>query len=783
MRRAWVLVLWLLAMLAGAVVIARTEFVADMSFFLPTQPSAEQRVLVDQMQDGAVSRLLMLAIEGGAPAQRAEASQALRAALLRSGLFVSVQNGQIDGLQAERDVLLRWRYLLSPAVTAAHFEVAGLRDAIERSIDLATSPVGALFKPYLLQDPTGEVPAILMQVHPGSEPPVRDGVWSSPDGQRALLLAQTRATGSNTDGQEQAIDAAHRLFAQGQGAAHAASLRLVVSGPGVFAVQSRDTVRREVTRTSLLGMLGILLVLAWVYRSPRTLALGLMPVATAVVAGMAAVSLVHGRVHGITVGFGTALIGEAVDYAIYFCIQSGRLGLAQWRQSFWPTIRLGVMTSVAGFGALLFAGFPGLAQLGLFALSGVAVAALVTRFVLPVLVAQQPVRVAPPGRLARTTQGWLPRAPRLRWPLLALALVALGYLATERGVLWSTNLSTLSTVRADEAETDARLRQDLGAPDARYLVLVRGPSQEAVLEGAEEAGARLQPLVDAGVIGGFDSPARFLPSQRTQRQRQQALPPRAELTQRLAQALEGVPIAAARLAPFIDAVEAARQSPPMQRADLDGTALALAVDSMLAHSADGWSAVLPLRPLHQGENASLPVPRLREALAGTPAVVMDLKGEFEHLYADYLRQAVWLSLAGVAAILVLLAFALRSPQRLARVVLTLAITVVLVLAGLRVLGTPLNLLHLVGILLIVAVGSNYALFFDQVDEQGALAPDVWLSMSAAVLTTAIGFGALAISRVPVLQALGSTVAPGVVLAMVVAAAFVLHPARPGPWTR
>ena len=34
-------------------------------------------------------------------------------------------------------------------------------------------------------------------------------------------------------------------------------------------------------------------------------------------AGIAAVSLAFGSVHGITLGFGATLIGEAVDYAIY----------------------------------------------------------------------------------------------------------------------------------------------------------------------------------------------------------------------------------------------------------------------------------------------------------------------------------------------------------------------------------------------------------------------------------------------------------------------------------
>jgi predicted exporter len=41
---------------------------------------------------------------------------------------------------------------------------------------------------------------------------------------------------------------------------------------------------------------------------------------------------VHGTVFGITVGFGSALIGEAVDYAIYYFVQAGHQGSGQWRR-------------------------------------------------------------------------------------------------------------------------------------------------------------------------------------------------------------------------------------------------------------------------------------------------------------------------------------------------------------------------------------------------------------------------------------------------------------------
>jgi len=764
------LLLWLLAMLAGAAVVWNSRFSTDISFFLPARPTVEQQVLVDQLKEGAVSRLLMLAIEGGDTAQRAGLSRELRNRLAALPEFVSVQNGDAASQDAARDFLLRHRYLLSPAVTPERFTIDGLKAAISNSIDLLASPAGMLLKPYLTRDPTGELVELLGGLNAGAQPDSRDGVWSSHDGQRALLLVQTRALGSDTDGQEKAIALIREQFAAASGRAGLTDLKLQLSGPGLFAVKSRATIKHEVTRLSLISLSAIIAVLFFVYRSPRLLVLGLLPVASGALAGIVAVSLANGTVYGITVGFGSALIGEAVDYSIYYFVQSSRLGMTEWRQRFWPTIRLGVLTSVCGFGALLFSGFPGLAQLGLYSLTGVLTAALVTRFVLPPL-AGTAIQVPLPARIGKALHAGLRHVQTLRWPVIGLALAAFTYLGAQRDQLWLPNLSVLSTVSAEDAALDARLRADLSTPDARYLVVVTGPDREAALQAAERAGQRLDPLVADGVIGGYDSPARFLPSATTQATRRASLPSPDELQRRLQAALVDSPLSASKLAPFIADVDAARRQPLLGRHDLGGSGLALAVDSLLLQGANGWSALLPLRPAGGEQGVDIPVAVVRAALAGSGALFVDTKGQFDALYGDYLHQAVWLSSAGFVAIVVLLLATLRSPRRLAGVLLPLVLAVALVIAGLHLAGERLQLLHLVGMLLIVAVGSNYALFFDRIAGGANLDTATLMSMAVAATTTVIGFGTLALSSVPVLHAVGVTVGPGALLALLLSAVF------------
>jgi predicted exporter len=92
----------------------------------------------------------------------------------------------------------------------------------------------------------------------------------------------------------------------------------------------------------------------------------------------------------------------------------------------------------------------------------------------------------------------------------------------------------------------------------------------------------------------------------------------------------------------------------------------------------------------------------------------------------------------------------------------------------------MTILHLIGLLLIFAVGSNYALFFDRRAARADEDADsrVLASLLLANLTTVIGFGVLATSAVPVLSALGTTVAPGAFLALLFSAMLAPRAAPP-----
>jgi predicted exporter len=778
LERRWILGLWLAGVAAAVAVVAHTRYISDLSAFLPAHPTPTEQLLVDQLTDGPASRLILISLEKGDTEVRAHVSAAMAQRLRRDARFSHVDNGESVTADQDREFLFQHRYLLSDAVDPRHFSAAGLRSAIEDTTSNLASSAGLMLKSLVPRDPTGEMLHIIDELSRTPGPRTQDDVWVSADAARTLMAAQTAAAGSDTDAQEQALAAIRSAFAAAAAAVPgAAVVELRLSGSGVFAVSARNKIKQAATRLSLVSSILVICILLAVYRSLVALGLGLLPVATGALAGVAAVALGFGAVHGTTLGFGITLIGESVDYSIYFFISASKT----WRRMLWPTIRLGMLTSVAGFASLLPSGFPGLAQLGLYSISGLIAAALVTRFVLPELLpAGFAIRdVAPLGVGVGRLRDALRRSggPLLTTAACTLAAGAAFVIYQHQHTLWNHELSALSPVAPEALAYDATLRADLGTADVLGLVVVSGPSLQAVLRGAERAGRALQPLIDAGVIGGYDSPALYMPSQLTQQMRRDALPDDASLRVRLRTAMADSDLKDDSLQPFLTDVQAARSAPLMTPADLRGTSLAMGFSALTLHRGDRWNALLALH----APNSAVPgidLARVGAALNSAQvgnATILDMKAQSDALYARYLSEAIRLSLVGLALIVLLLWFALRSLQRVTRVLVPLILAVLIVTAGLALGGQQLTLLHLVGMLLIVAVGSNYALFFDHEDAMNPEAtargasPLTLASLVVANLSTVIAFGLLSFSQVPVLEALGMTVAPGAFLALVFSA--------------
>jgi predicted exporter len=719
---------------------------------LPEGSTTTQRLLLTQVRTGLSGRLILVALEGAEPDELARLSKLLGEALRADGRLGFVGNGAQIWSKEERDLLLGSRYLLSRTVTADTFSESSLRTALEQRLDDLRSPLAPLVKESVPVDPTGEALGMLQAWSGWDAPTKHRGVWMSADRKKALLVVETRVTGFDADAQE-SIQRDIRATFQDLIKTSRASARLLMSGPGVFAVEIQRTIEAEAWWLSTVAAALVLLFLLFSYRSLTLVLLSLIPISSGIVAGMIAVNSWFGFVHGITLGFGITLLGVVDDYPIHlFSHMTGRDSPQDVMRMIWPTMRLGVLTTAIGFSSLLLAGYPALAQLGLLALVGLLTAAFVTRWVLPSSVRQgfvpREVRSDLLGRGDLLTKGWVV-APIV----LIIATMALIWSDTP---FWQEDLGSISPLSEEKKQLDQRLRQELGAPDVRDLVVVQAATPEDLLGRAEALMPKLDDLREERVLTGYDIVSRYLPSHRLQEERRRALPEQAVLEKNLTAALKGLPFAPGLFAPFVAAVEAARTQPPLDREAFAGTMLGMKLESLMVVEQGRWVAIVPLRGILDRQRLAMTIARWGDSSVS----YVDLKEESNRLMTAYRDRTVQLLGWGTAAIAIALALGLPSLNLIWRVLVPILCSLVVVAAVLRGSGESLSLFHVATFLLVIGLGLDYALFFNRAEGTEAEQARTNFGLLVCSTTTILVFGVLAFSKIPVLHAIGMTAACG-----------------------
>lgn len=771
LRRTVLMLLWLgVLAVIGWAVSQRLQLSGDLRAFMPAPQTQAQKFLLDELGEGPGSRLLLIELSGADAATLAAQSRALRARLSENDAFGLVANGADTGLDAIPEHLRPYRYLLSPTLDTQALDAAYLSEQLRARVQDLGSPAAALVEPLIPADPTLETLKLAESWQPADAPQRRHGVWFDDAGDAALLIAQTVAAGFDPRAQQAALAAIESDFAAIRGAS---ASTLIVSGPGAFSVRIGARTEAEARWIGMVDTIGLLLLLLIAYRNWRTPLLGALPLASGGLAGLIAVMALFAEVHGITIAFGFTLIGVAQDYPIHF-FSHQRAGVSTRRnvRALWPTLATGVVATCIAYLTFFASGVDGLEQLATFAIAGLGTAALTTRYLLPGLLADDAHRDPAQSTRLKTLWTRIERLPRPRWSLAALAAIALTVIVFAPGATWQNDLSKLTPVPTDALAIDARLRSELGAPDVRYLIALHADDVQAALLATEHLQPALDALVAEGALNGYDMAARYLPSTSTQRRRQARLPGSEALRERLAIALAGTPLRADAFLPFIDDVAIARTVAPLRAEDLAGTPLAERINGLLLREDKGVTALVSLSGLRD-------VAALANAAQAHDAQLFDLKQASESLVAAY-RQRVLMALALAALLLAATVWvALRSGRRTLRVLLPMALTTLLVIAILRACGVELSLFHLVALILAAGLGLDYALFFEHAGDNRDEQLRTLHAVIVCSLMTLLVFSLLALSSIPVLSAIGSTVTLGVIGNFVLGLLIARHPKSTG----
>ncbi len=761
MGRSIRLALWCILAVALGFALPQVNVDADLSRFVSADRPDPQLDLSVALQRGMGGRAVLIALPASTTQAAADASRRMVTALRISGVFATVHNGDTGLLAAEVEPLVAYRYVLSDRVDAALFSEDGLRMRLRDAEAMLADARAWIVTQLLPLDPTLETLHLAEQWSGGARLPMQHGVWFARGGTDAMIIATTRAAGDDAVGQK-AVEAAIRQAASAVGVP-----KLKYTGLGLLAAEARDATRARVERLGWVSALLVTFILYLGYRRLLPVVLSLLPVALGITAGGVVTDFIFGDINVLAVAFACILVDEGSDYASYLLTQA-RPGqpLGAEARRIWPTLRLAVLTSTAAFAVLLLAQFRGLQQLGLLCGVGLLVAGAAARWLLPDLLNPAQMPSWSPPRVARSVPAWfgwnLPAGRRGRIVQMAAAVGALLVLSVAQPT-WDDGVAAINPLPADRIAADRALRNAAGLPLDQGVLLFSGADDEAVLQAQEAWLPALDALQLRGEVDTFDLAARYFPSFRTQQQRLAAVPEASVLAPLLERAVQGTAFNVEAFQPFLESASKARSTSLTLSALPDGL-FRQRVESLLLQI-NGQS--LGLVPIAGRASRDDLLASARKAIADRPVSVVWFEPR-THLSA--LLTAVRERLLGLLLLCVVAMFLVIAVDRRSLVhglrVMTPAVTALLLTAALVRLGFgPLTVFNLVALMLLLGVITNYSLFIHSPpagsDESDRRAHLVFSLLIASATTLAV-FGALGLSGIGVVEAVGQTVVVGII---------------------
>ena len=725
------------------------------------------------MVDSAQQRVVVL-VGAKEWSEAGRAADAYRAALAPHGALLAfdaigddAQAGWLAGLQRHASLLVGLegerqlreqptRYWTESALTRLYSAFSGPKLGAFRD-----DPFG-LFAGWM-QERAGETP-----VRP------RDGrLFVEGEGRQYVLLTYTLKQSAFSLGAQAAV---LPLLDAGKAAAGAAvpSAEVIQAGVVLHAAAAGRQASREIHTIGVGSLLGIVLLTWLTFRSVKPISLIVLAIAIGFLGALSLCWLLFGRIHLLTLVFGASLIGVAQDYGIYFlCHRLGadpQLDSPTLLRRLLPGLGLTLLAAVIGYLGLALTPFPGLRHMAVFSALGLVFAWLTVVCWFPALIKPRTLKAGP---LARRYRGLAARWPRLSTQPAALLLVLA--LAVFAAVGWSRldvndDIRSLQSSPPELVRDQIKLGKLLDAPSPVQYYLVRGASEEQVLQREELLKHRLDSLIAQGDIGGYQALSNWVPSMRTQ-------------AARLA-LVDGKLLAGdGPLAGLARAIGEDAEWIAATRAHLRTNAVPLRLDAFMRTPASEPWRHLWLGQV-EGEYASIvalrgmryaAIPNLARAAEGMAGVQwVDKVGGISSVLGRY---RAWMGWAVVGAyVVVFLALFPRYRGRTWRVLAPTATASLLTLALLGFAGQSLQLFHVLALMLLLGVGVDYGIFMQEQPERGDDAP--WLAVGLSAASTILSFGLLGLSGTPALQAFGLTMLVGTALVWLGAPCFTVTKEAP-----
>jgi predicted exporter len=544
---------------------------------------------------------------------------------------------------------------------------------------------------------------------------------------------------------------------------------IISTGVVLHAAFGSQQASHEMSTIALGSLLGIILLLWMTFNSLKPLLLIGSSIAIGCLGALSLCWILFGQVYLLTLVFGASLIGIAQDYGIYFLCN--RLGTEKTISSYqllkklYPSLRLMLAAVIVGLSGLALTPFPGLQQMAVFSAVGLVFAWLTVVCWFPLFINSQTLQTT------YFTQKFINSLKY--WPILKInkATLIIGLL------FFMFILMGLSKLRVDDdirslqkspqilINDQIKLSKILDTPAPAQFYIVRGESEELILEREEALKFQLEPLISEKIITGYQAISNWVPSSQIQIANQILIKNKLLYSQ-------------GPLEILANKLDENNKWANQIKNNLLNSSMILTPDNFLKTPfSEPWrylwlgkiegnyASIVMIKGLNNYQNLSV-LQNIAPKVAGVKWVdkINDISSVLRH-YRQYMSIII---VAAYLAIYLLLY--LRYRHTTWRILMPPVFATISTLAILGLLELPLQLFHVLAFMLILGLGVDYGIFFQEKfnqQEEGY----AWLTIGLSAISALLSFGLLGLSQSPPLHAFGITMLIGMTIVWIIAPFF------------
>ena len=527
---------------------------------------------------------------------------------------------------------------------------------------------------------------------------------------------------------------------------------LLRTGVLFYSSEAAADAKKDINMISIGSIAGASVLMLLVFRSIRPLLTAAASIVLGVGFAFSVVHLLYGSIHVFTIVFGASLIGIVLDYTIhYYYHRVAHIDPARAKDNrqLYRALFVSLITSVAGFGALLFSNVAILQTIAVFSICGITAAWLtVLAFSPEKSIGRVKVRQHLIDAIASAiSKAGLSIADRLNGRLAFTGIMVLLLVVVVFGK-GQDDPRRFVHLSADLLQQGVRISNITNEIEPGRFFIVEADNEQQLFDRLETLYSNTGDL--AQLISVFD----WLPSPQSQKLNYQLQKPLFENDGPASKFFEATGMALEDLT-------------ALQREYAESSAKSLSSGNLV----DLLEGQIPHMVVSTQDQEGQPVSLAAFVLMATGADIDDLKTRTSDLagtsYVDTVADSttelrkqrissMWLLVLAYAVVGALMWVLYRDRRALAMTAVP-AVSTVLTLCVLLLMGQPLTLFHTMSLFLILGLGMDYVVFLNEMKSDEKITQQ---AIVLSALTSMLSFGLLALSSVPVAQAFGLTVLIG-----------------------